>query len=73
MRWAMTRVYNIELISNFKTSHAILNMYVFSLFEFCFYICFDKGEEGFQLLTWSKDQVLKLWNLDPRCWQVCMQ
>lgn len=29
-----------------------------------------EGEEGFQLLTWSKDQMLKLWNLDPRCWQL---
>ncbi|XP_046843547.1 GATOR complex protein WDR59-like [Xenia sp. Carnegie-2017] len=27
-------------------------------------------DDGYQLLTWSRDQMLKLWNLDPRCWKM---
>lgn len=30
----------------------------------------SQGDREFQLLTWSRDQMLKLWNLDPRCWQL---
>jgi hypothetical protein len=40
--------------------------------DVCFYCSLNEGDEGFQLLTWSKDQMLKLWNLNPRCWQVCI-
>ena len=33
-------------------------------------VCNQTGDTEFQLLTWSKYHTLKLWNLDPKCWQV---
>ncbi|XP_028416243.1 GATOR complex protein WDR59-like isoform X1 [Dendronephthya gigantea] len=52
-------LWNTNLKNPFQTFHGNS-----SILEF--HWRFTEGEDGFQLLTWSKDQVLKLWNLDPR-------